>query len=102
MKNIFTVLNDLENKPELYLGNQKLSCLYHFMNGYLLKCVNVDDNDSMRFREFHIWIKNKLNSPKNNWCEIILEDSNYNEKKALKKFFDYIVEFKIDKNIPLN
>jgi len=91
--NIYKLIRNIENRPELYLGNRKLTSLYFFINGYLLRCIELDDFHSQKIKDFHGWIRDETGVEIDNWKDNLLADSNNDEEKALMKFFFFINKF---------
>lgn len=93
MKNIFDTLEDIKVKPELYLGAKNLTYLYHFINGYVFRSMDMNDYNSSKIREFHFWIPKKTGIDVENWLQNLLIKTNHNEEKAVDLFFQYIKIF---------
>lgn len=94
MKNIFESLEAIKIRPELYLGAKKLTYLYHFINGYLFKSLELEDEVSSKIRELHFWLPEKTGVDSENWCDNLLTKSDNDEEKALDLFFQYLEIFK--------
>lgn len=94
MKNIFELLDDIKIRPELYLGAKKITYLYHFINGYLFKSLELGDEVSSQIRELHFWLPTKTGVDVENWRENLLIKSDNNEEKALDLFFQYLNVFR--------
>lgn len=93
MKNIFDVLDEIKIRPELYLGANKLTYLYHFINGYLFRSIDLNDNESLKIRELHFWLPQKTDVEIENWLQNLLIKADFNEEKALELFFYYLEIF---------
>jgi len=94
MKNIFEALDVIKIRPELYLGAKNLTYLYHFINGYLFRSVDLDDEVSSKISELHFWLPEKTGVDVENWHKNLIIKSNNNEEKALDLFFQYLEIFK--------
>lgn len=94
MKNIFETLEDIQIKPELYLGAKNLTYLYHFINGYLWRSMDLNDNESCKIRDFHFWLPKKTGVDVENWLQNLLIKANFDEEKAIVLFFEYIKVFR--------
>jgi hypothetical protein len=93
MKTIFDTLEEIKIKPEMYLGAKKLTYLYHFINGYLCKSMDVNDNESPKIRELHFWLPKKTGINVDNWLQNLLIKANFDEEKAIDLFFHYVKIF---------
>jgi hypothetical protein len=94
MKNIFESLDVIKIRPEFYLGEKKITYLYHFINGYLFKSLELGDEISSKIRDLHFWLPAKTGIDIENWRENLLIKSDNNEEKALDLFFQYLKVFK--------
>lgn len=94
MNNVFELLENIKIKPELYLGSKKLTYLYHFVNGYLFRSMDIGDEKSLKIKELHFWLPSKTGVDIENWCENLLVKSSNDEEKALDLFFQYLKIFK--------
>jgi hypothetical protein len=94
MKSIFEDLENIKVRPEMYLGAKNLTFLYHFINGYLLKSIDVNDEESQRIRDLHFWLPKRTGVEIENWLQNLLIKANFDEEKALELFFQYIEIFK--------
>jgi hypothetical protein len=94
MRNIFESLDVIKIRPELYLGAKKITYLYHFINGYLFKSLELDDEVSSKIRELHFWLPSKTGVDVENWRENLLIKSDNDEEKALDLFFQYLKVFR--------
>jgi hypothetical protein len=99
MKNIFEVLNIIKVKPEMYIGAKNLTFLYHFINGYLFRNIDMDDEESQRIRELHFWLPRKTGVEIENWLQNLLIKADFDEEKALELFFKYIEIFTQENNL---
>lgn len=94
MKNIFEALDVIELKSELFLGEKNISYLYHFINGYLFRSVDLDDELSPKIRRLHFWLPSQTNIDVENWRENLLIKSDNDEEKAFDLFFQYLKVFR--------
>ena len=107
-QNIYELLNDLYQRPSLYLGTNKskeipFSTLIAFISGFLIAQVNNTfelslASDSPSYWEFSRWITAKV--PKISQTlpyEWMIEE--WGEQKAFDQFFLLLDEYKTCKNV---
>lgn len=93
MRNIFEALNVIKVRPEMYLGAKNLTFLYYFINGYLFKSIDINDEESQKIRELHFWLPERTGVEIENWLQNLLIKANFDEEKALELFFQYLELF---------
>lgn len=92
----------MEQRPSMYIGELKLESLYFFISGFLFNNIathNADETDMMFKREFHEWVRKWIERNKN---IVFDEDRNYlfyiqqvcqNQEQSVKLFFQLAREF---------
>lgn len=94
------MINTIRKRPGLFLGNNSITALWHFLNGYQAaeRDFGVDWKGELfplRFKYMSEFINIRLECHNNlGWCSHILTFCNGDEKKALDMFFDLYDEYK--------
>jgi hypothetical protein len=66
MKSIYEFIDLIRQRPEMYIGDRKLSTLYHALSGFEFALnVNTMNETKPDFKTFHVWIREKLNGRPN-------------------------------------
>lgn len=96
---IYELIDLIKVRPGMYIGDNKISTLYTFLGGYQFASMvhNIEDEKVFPpFWYFHDWVKEKFNwfESTAGWKNIILEENNFDEEKALMDFFRIIDEFR--------
>lgn len=90
--NLYLLLDLIKEKPYLYIGDQNFSSLCNNINGYKLYCShnNITENLIPKWDEFHDFVAVQLNYEESTsgYKNMILEKSNFDEKKAMNKFYE--------------
>lgn len=98
MKDLYELLDMMRERPGMYLGGNSIYRLESFINGYLFARTEMGLESTMEeldFGEFHDWIQEELKlKTTKSWSSMILFVS-YDEKDALKRFFDLFDRFRI-------
>lgn len=85
------ILQQIKNRPAMYLGSRSISCLYAFLNGYIGTRHNSGlspTKQEEQLNDFQEWITNKYRiTTAHSWAKIILFYSG-DEREALDKFFE--------------
>ncbi len=89
------MLDDLRQRPALYIGAKTLTGLYHFLGGYQFARIehNVADNALSLPGDFHDWVAYRLhfNQPTSGWHSMILSKTSI-ESDAFDQFFALLDE----------
>jgi hypothetical protein len=99
VQNIFEVIENIKARPALFFGDSKITSLNAFLHGYDF-CESVNGKQQNHvfppFWYFNEWAMHKYNWPESTagWKNIILQENQNDEEKALKVFFEMIEEFK--------
>jgi hypothetical protein len=92
-------LKQFREKTPMYIGDWTITSLKAFIDGYLYASwvKEMDDEDTVRFGKFHDYVANYFGwfDSTAGWKNIILKESNGDEEKALKKFFELYDLFKV-------
>ncbi|MCL2047050.1 MAG: hypothetical protein FWG88_11800 [Oscillospiraceae bacterium] len=94
-------IENIKNKPYLHLGNNNLSTMHTYLNGFtaalhLLKIENKTDMLlPLPFEFFHDFVSFRYIGQQSSagWCRIILETNNNDEEASLKVFFQLHSDF---------
>ena len=101
MKNIYEIIDLVRLRPQMYIGENKLSTLTSFLAGVHFALGINGVKEFPEFNKFHAWVREekfKLNPLSVGYCKTILGQTNGDEKKGLEMFFELIDEFKNEKN----
>ena len=90
MNNLYTLIKNIADFPELSIGNRSLERLYAFIGGYLYHNTDVDRSCLDGFTEY-VAKEYKISSD-HNWASIISFFSN-NENEAFEKFVELFDSF---------
>lgn len=104
--NIYELIDLIREKPGMYIGDPKISTMRAFLNGYELTSMihNIKGlNVFPPFWYFNEWAIHTYGWRQSTagWANIILEENDRDEKKALSVFFDLLDEFKTLKPISI-
>lgn len=99
VNNVFELIELIKKRPGLYIGNNNITSMQNFIDGYDFACLVNDiehNNVYPLFWYFHEWAMEKYNWGESTagWKHIILQENNNDEIKALSVFFEEIDEFK--------
>ncbi|TCI92791.1 hypothetical protein [Tenacibaculum sp. M341] len=99
LKNIYEVLDFIKDRPSMFIGDNKITSLKIFLDGYQLsnRLHNIETELIFPpFYYFHRWIQLHFNSTLSTagYSQIILQNNNNNEEKSLSSFFSFINDFK--------
>ena len=101
MKNIYDAIEVIRKRPGMYLGENSISKMETFLNGYHMAFSLNDVNGTgksiipLPFKFFDCYLKCKYKETGNmGWCHIILKHTDGNEEEGLRKFFQLIDGFK--------
>ena len=80
-------------RPEMYIGKKNVTILRAFIDGYFYAENNSLEKE--KFEEFHDWVANYFGwfESTAGWNNIILEECNGDEEKAIDKFFEIFDKF---------
>lgn len=97
MSALFNLLENIKNKPGLYLGRASISSLRMFILGYRFSRSELDiantETESDFYKNFQPWLQNRLSiHTVNAWDKIILLTC-IDEKAAFDYFFQLLDEF---------
>lgn len=92
MNSIREIISKIKKRPEMYIGQNSISCLKAFLDGWYLRDPdNVIDSEIMD--NFQDWVESRYKSDSaESWANIILDHAK-NETEALKLFFKEFDEF---------
>jgi hypothetical protein len=97
MSALFNLLENIKNKPGLYLGRASISSLRMFILGYRFSRSELGiantESESDFYKNFQPWLQNRLSiHTVNAWDKIILLTC-IDEKAAFDYFFQLLDEF---------
>ena len=96
--NLYTLLDLLQEKPQLYIGDKKISTLCSNINGYQLYCLNnhVKENLIPKWEEFHGFVAKELNyhESTSGYKNMILKKNDYNELLSFNMFYELLKKFR--------
>jgi len=96
MGEFYDLLQQIQQKPGLYLGQPSISQLYMFLQGYNFarRQLNIPlSTDEQRFRDFQPWLQQHFNLKTSQaWSQMILLTV-LDEQTAFQRFFDLWGEF---------
>jgi hypothetical protein len=96
MNNYHEVLQQIQKKPGLYIGNASISNLYMFLTGYQFarRQLNIPvSTEEQEFQRFQPWLQEKFGlKTSHSWSQIILFYST-DERDAFERFFNLLQEF---------
>lgn len=96
MKNIDILLEDIQKRPGVYIGEKSLDRLVDFLDGYIQYAIEQNDNYCadylLGFQEF---VFDKYNvTTAHGWVQIINFYSYNQAAEAFDTFFELLKEFK--------
>lgn len=96
MNGYHDLLQQIQKKPGLYIGNPSISNLYMFLNGYQFarRQLNIPVSvEEKELQHFQAWLQEKFAlKTSQSWSQIILFHS-IDEREAFERFFDLFAEF---------
>jgi len=96
MNDYYELLQQIQKKPGLYIGNSSISSLYMFLTGYQFarRQLNIPLSAQEReFREFQPWLQEKFGTTTSqSWSQLILFHA-LDERDAFERFFALLQEF---------
>ena len=96
------LLEEIRQRPPMYLGDRSLSALQHFLNGYThaLRIHRIAQPGWMLPQDFHDWVAYRLHFKEStSGYRNMLLKRNPSEADALEKFFELLDEY--DKREPI-
>lgn len=101
MKDIYDIIELICPRPAMYIGENRISSLRTFLDGYSLALstheINKENNKKViPFWFFHTWVAKYYNWYESTagWNNIILKENSGNEERALETFFILFEKFK--------
>lgn len=97
---IDNVINTIRKRPGMFLGNNSITALWHFLDGYRAAEMDLGvcwkgELFPLRFKYMSEFTNIRLDCHNNlGWCNHILSFCNGDEKRALDMFFDLYDEYK--------
>lgn len=91
-------INIIRKRPGMYIGSEKITPLWHFLDGcqfiLMLQDSHIKDILPLNFRYFNEYICARIGICNNaGWCHNILNICNGDEKEALRRFFELYDDF---------
>jgi len=97
MASIIELIKKIEKRPAMYIGENSISCLKAFLDGWQL-ALDYDYIDSLLFQEFQSWVELKYGLPNTRgWHSIILFHSQ-DQPDALCTFFELFNDYLNERN----
>ena len=99
VRTVFELLDVIRQKPGLFIGEQSISQLWGFLNGFqhALRAVeNPFDPSDPPFHEFHDWIAARygFEESTSGWRSMLLKTLLGDETAAFERFFLELDEFR--------
>ncbi len=99
LKNIYEMLDFIKERPSMFIGDNKITSLRTFLDGYQLsnRLHNIQDELIFPpFYYFHRWVQLHFKSELSTagYSHIMLQNNNNDEEKSLNSFFSVIDDFK--------
>ncbi|WP_313998240.1 hypothetical protein [Xanthocytophaga flava] len=98
MENIYQLLDKIKSCPIMYLGKNSITALKQFLGGYsyALHSFGIDNPEMPPFVMFHEWsaYRFKWSESTAGWKNIILEECEGDEARALDVFYQVLEDFK--------
>lgn len=99
IRNIYDLIDLLEKRPAMYLGDKNISCLRSFLDGYqFAQESNKPFTEEVfpPFWYFHEWAMHQYGWGESTagWKNILLDENGGDEEKALDDFFRQVKVFK--------
>ena len=90
------LINQIRQRPALYLGTKSLTAFYHFLRGYWMACQlhEIDDDDGLNIpQDFNDWVayRTHFHEPTSGWCNMIVSNAR-SEEEAFDRFFELLEE----------
>ncbi|MGB0384802.1 MAG: hypothetical protein ACPGWR_08275 [Ardenticatenaceae bacterium] len=96
MNDLHHLLQEIHQKPGLYIGRPSINDLYMFLTGYnfaLRQLNQTYSEQESHFREFQPWLQKRLNiKTSQSWSRLILFHC-MDEREAFFEFFKLFSEF---------
>ena len=97
-KNLKELLEIAESRPGMFFSDSRISSFAKWLLGYEMALIvnQVEETHPLanEFKEFHDWASHKAGkSPSNHWHQVLLDECDGDEKKALVLCFEWIREF---------
>jgi len=87
------ILEEMKDRPGMYIYECKLENLYTFMNGYMYQIFQEDDIVPEFYQGFQGYIEARYNvTTGQHWTKII-DFYSENKEEALHKFFQHLEEY---------
>ena len=98
-RNLFEVLDYVKYRPVLFLGDKKITTLWHFIGGYQFSFSlnKIKEKSFPDFAWFSTWIKGRIKTEYGlaaGWKHHLLSTYDNDEELAFNKFFQHLEEFK--------
>lgn len=94
MEKIYEILEQMKKRPAMYLGKKSIILLEAFINGYLDREKEIDNNYIPSFSYFANYVKEYYdNQISNSWAKIILFYS-ADDEEAFDIFYNILDDFK--------
>jgi len=103
-KDVYDFFEKIKERPAMYVGAKSLTRIQMFFYGY---CYALDLQDiefnqkQFKSYSFHNWIAEKLgwSESTSGWLNMILNKVNGDEEKAVDLFYEFLEEFKLEKEV---
>jgi len=104
-KQFANLLEEIEARPAMFLGQKSLTRFYAFLDGYgtALHVYSIDSDLRKSIpREFHDWVayREHFEESTSGWCNMILANTS-DEEKALERCFQLLREYHARKPVPV-
>ena len=93
MEPIYQRLEEVRERPGIYLGEISITRLYAYVSGYLTKEFELNPGRESSFDGFNDFICRKYDIPNRNWSSILLFCGG-SEKGGIDRFYRDLDEYK--------
>ena len=96
--NVYETIASIRPHPAMHIGYHSLTRLQSFLDGcfYMAEKYAIRLCEHPDFHGFHDWTAERFGWKESTagWCNIILQESNGDEAKALDSFFRLVEEYR--------
>ena len=91
--NIIELINLIKPRPELFIHEHDIFCLYNFLNGWYYRNQEEDVKADILYNDFYYWLRKKYHlRDSRGWADILFYKFKTKEK-ALDAFFELFDTF---------
>ena len=91
--NIIELINLIKPRPELFIHEHDIFCLYNFLNGWYYRNQEEEVKAYILYKDFYYWLRKKYHlRDSRGWASILFYKFK-TKKKALDAFFELFDTF---------